>query len=274
MSKNVATFDVDMAMKELSKNRAKSFGELSRKKNRDKFSLFLVEGAKSVVDSLPSFELENLIVYKDWISKHPEIKKKYGDKILVANDKSLLHQVSSLSSVPEVIAVFKIPDNELEVENLEPEKFYVMLDGVQDPGNLGTIIRTCDWFGITRIFASQETVDVYNQKVVQSAMGSLSRVKVWYGDLSKVIDANPSIPVYGAMLKGKPINEVIFSSGGFILMGNEGNGVSEVLQRKITVPITIPPANPSSHPDSLNVAIATAIILYKCQVPGAKCQET
>lgn len=264
MSKNVATFDVDMALQELSKNRAKSFAELSRKKNRDKFSLFKVEGEKSVLDSLPAFELESLIVYKDWLSLHPDIEEKYGDKILVAKDKSVMHQVSSLSSVPEVIAIFKIPGDEIKIDNLDPTKFYVMLDGVQDPGNLGTIIRTCDWFGITQIFASKDTVDVYNLKVVQSAMGSLSRVKVWYGDLTEVIESNNSIPVFGTILHGEPINGVNFSSGGFILMGNEGNGVSEALQNKITVPITIPPANPLSHPDSLNVAIATAIVLFKC----------
>ena len=261
MSKNVVIFDADMALKELSKNKAKPFGELAKKKNRDKLSLFTVEGEKCVLDSLHAFDLENLLCTRDWLSSHKEIEMNFGDKILVANDKALMHQVSSLSSVPEVIAVFKIPEHEFDFKELDRKKFYVMLDGVQDPGNLGTIIRTCDWFGIHRIFASKDTVDVYNQKVVQSAMGSLSRVKVWYGDLEKVMDFNKSFPVYGAMLIGEPIYEISFSSGGFLLMGNEGNGVSETLQKRITTPITIPPGNAGCHPDSLNVAIATGIIL-------------
>ena len=135
---------------------------------------------------------------------------------------------------------------------------YLILDGVQDPGNLGTIIRTCHWFGITTIFASLDTVDIYNPKTVQATMGSLGKVRVLYRDLEEIIASNPGVPVYGTLLEGESLYRVHPDRRGFIVMGNEGNGISENIRKLVDNPVTIPPYG-HDHGESLNVAVATAI---------------
>lgn len=260
MSKNVFIFDKIMNFGILSKNKAKEFKCLQTKKGRDKFSLFLVEGKKSVLDFLNSFALEYLICTPDWLEKNSDIKK-LKEKILLDVDKKHISLISSLSTPPEVIAVFKIPGEDICSTHLEENKFYVLLDNIQDPGNLGTIIRTCDWFGIYDIYASKDTVDVFNPKVIQATMGSLSRVKIRYLDLEVLINENKKLAVYGTFMSGIPINDIELKNGGLILLGNEGNGISERLKEYVTIPVTIPPVNLCNHPDSLNVAIANAIFL-------------
>lgn len=259
MSKNVFTFDIDMSYKFLSKTKAKDYKSLSTKKDRDEFGLFLAEGNKCVLDMLPFFMPEALLVTEEWIEHHKEIAETYHDNILVT-DKRGISMVSSLRSIPDVIAVFVKPQYK-DIDNIKEGNLYLLLDEIQDPGNLGTIVRTCDWFGIYDIYASKNTVDVFSPKVVQSTMGSLSRVSVHYTDLESLISRNRNLKVYGSLLNGKSLKT--FNSGchGFLLMGNEGRGISEDLRRFIDIPITIPPVNPEAHPDSLNVAIATAIIL-------------
>ena len=228
------------------------------KKERDALGLFLAEGHKCVVDLLPAFPLENLICTQEWVQKNPELASRYESKILIS-DRRGLEIISSLKSLPDVIAVFKKPS---QLENAEPSSQTVLLlDEIQDPGNLGTIIRSCDWFGVYEIYASGSTADAFSPKVVQATMGSLARVKVNYVDLSKLIDENRDYKVVGTLLDGTPLKKADLSGKTFIIMGNEGRGISEELKRKIDVPVTIPPSNPTSHPDSLNVAIATAIIL-------------
>lgn len=245
---------------QLSKTKAKELKKLASKKMRDTLGLFMVEGEKCVLDSLPAFDLQHLVCLPSWIDSHPQFVHKYKDFILLADSKGI-EALSSLNSLPEVIGIFKKRTLAEETPQLIPDKFYLLLDTIQDPGNLGTIIRTCDWFGIYDIYASKDTADCYSPKVVQSAMGSLSRVKVHYTDLVDLIEKNPDIRVIGTLLRGIPIREVKWPEGGFLIMGNEGKGVSEELRRKIDLAVTIPPANSASHPDSLNVAIATAIIL-------------
>ena len=132
---------------------------------------------------------------------------------------------------------------------------------IQDPGNLGTIMRTAHWFGIDRIYASRDTVDIFNPKTVQSTMGSLGRVEIVYCDLGELMDKNPDMPVYGTLLDGKNIYKATLGEHGFIIMGNEGKGISESLRKRITSPLLIPPYDYSNHSESLNVAIATAVTL-------------
>lgn len=261
-SKNVFTFDIAMAKAILTRAQAKEFKLLLCKKERDKSGLFLAEGEKCVLDSLKGFKLHKLIGSSEWLISHPEIEERYREKILVS-DKRGIEIISSLTSLPEVIAVLEKPQTRDFISGLEITKWYVLLDEIQDPGNLGTIIRTCDWFGVYDIYASKNTADVYSPKVVQATMGSLSRVRVNYVNLDELISDNPDLPVVGAMLEGLSVREMKFGKGGFLLMGNEGRGVSEELRRKITQPITIPPVNEEYHPDSLNVAIATSIILSR-----------
>jgi TrmH family RNA methyltransferase len=166
-----------------------------------------------------------------------------------------LEKMSNLTTPQEVIALVKMP----EVIEVEPQKmagkFTLVLDGIQDPGNLGTIIRTADWFGIANIICSEDTVDAYNPKVVQATMGSLSRINLHYADLLLLL---PEIkqPVFGAMLHGENIYQTNFGKEGLILMGNEGNGIRPEIQALISRQITIPQ---SGKAESLNVAIATAI---------------
>lgn len=259
MSKNVTTFDINMEETILSKAKAKELKGLSLKKERDKKGLFLVEGEKCVKDTLDSFNLDSLICTREWIDNNPDIKKNWG-KYLKLADKRTIEIISSLNSLPDVIAVFKIPDSDNEIPVLDKDKLYVLLDEIQDPGNLGTIIRTCDWFGVYEIYASKNTVDVYSPKVVQASMGSLSRVKVHYLELEKLIIKNRELKLIGTLLEGKPLSTINFSSG-MLLMGNEGRGISKPLKDLVDISLTIPPVNPHNHPDSLNVAITTAIVL-------------
>lgn len=165
-----------------------------------------------------------------------------------------LGKISSLNTPQEVIALVEIPGRgELQLPFLSG--FTLILDGIQDPGNLGTIIRTADWFGISTIICSEDTVDVYNPKVVQASMGSLSRINVWYTDLLLLL---PQIkqPVFGAVLNGENIYQTDFGTAGFILLGNEGNGIRPEIQQLIGRKITIPQ---SGKAESLNVAIAAAV---------------
>lgn len=222
---------------EISKNRINKYAMLRLKKYRDREGLFLVQGRKAVDDTLPYFELEAMI------ENEPDIRK-----------------ITTLENVPDVIAVYRIPQTRRNLE-VESDRFTLVLDGVQDPGNMGTIIRTAHWFGVKRIFCSPDTVDVYNPKVVLSTMGSIAKVDVTYCSLTELFDSNPGLPIYGMLLEGRNIFETDNLRPGFIVMGNEGHGPKESTRSRITEGLTIPAANPGDAPDSLNVAIATAITL-------------
>ena len=260
MSKNGVIFDIVMSYPLLSKTKAKELHSLKSKKERDRLGLFLAEGSKCVIDLLNYFQPEYLIVTQEWELKHKELAEKFKDKIFIG-DKRVFEIISSLNSLPDVIAVFKKREPEKDKIFVKEDSLYLLLDEIQDPGNLGTIIRTCDWFGIYDIFASRNTVDAYSPKVVQATMGSLGRVRVTYLDLKDLITKNRNIQLIGALLKGKPLPEIGKISSGFILMGNEGRGISDDLKLLVDLPLTILPANIANHPDSLNVAVSTAIII-------------
>ena len=260
MSKNVPTFDIAMIYEQLSKTKAKELKGLANKKIRDQKDLFLVEGDKCVKDSVSAFEPVHIIATDAWLKENSDFILPFKEYVLQSDSRGI-EIISSFNSLPQVIAVLKKPEENKKIPVLEKDKLYLLLDDIQDPGNMGTIIRTCDWFGVYDIFASKNTVDIYGPKVVQSAMGSLSRVKVTYLDLAELIQRNPDIRVIGTLLEGKPFNVCGNLNSGMLIMGNEGNGISQKLKGKITLPVTIPPFNNKNHPDSLNVAIATAVIL-------------
>lgn len=248
---------------ELSKAKIELYGSLSTKKMRQRYRLFLAEGEKCALDMIDAFELECLVATDEWQNSNKWINDKFEGKVFTVKGGSM-RKISSLSTSPSVIAVFHLPvvDSLIPSLPLDNGKLYLMLDGIQDPGNLGTIIRTAHWFGIDTIFASHDTVDVFNPKVVQSTMGSLRSVKVIYCDLATIIEVNPEMPVYGMLLDGVNIyTSRISSVKGFIVMGNEGNGISTEIKKFITNPLFIPPCHTDDHPESLNVAIATAITL-------------
>lgn len=229
----------------LSKSQIKWVRSLLQKKHRDAEGVFVAEGQKCVNDLLSAFELV----------------------LLATPDNATpteIEQMSSLRTPQGVIAVFRkpIPDTQYLSSDL-----MLALDGVQDPGNLGTIIRTCDWFGVHDILCSRDTADCYNPKVVQATMGALARVRLHYVDLPEVLTElrQQGIPLYGTLLDGRNIYDTNATPNkytGVIIMGNEGKGISEAVRSLITYPLRIPsypPDAPTS--ESLNVGIATAITL-------------
>ncbi len=244
----------------LSKTKLSVLSALKRKKIRLKEKIFQVEGSKSVLEFIKGDFSLNLIVATDkWWTENKISVCIPEENCLFATDDQL-KKLSSLSTPPQVIAYFDLPDNPI-IPSPNPDNLYLLLDGIQDPGNLGTIIRTADWFGVNTIYASHDTVDIFNPKTIMSTMGSLNRVKVFYTNLYNLIENNPQIPVFGTLLDGKNIYTQSLNPKGFVIMGNEGNGISDILRPLISTPLHIPPRIKTSSPESLNVAIATGIVL-------------
>ena len=229
----------------LSKNQLKLVRSLELKKNRKKEGLFVAEGPKVVGDLLRAGYRARLVFST---TERP-------DAIQITDDE--LRKLSFLQHPQEVLAVFEIPQSQQLTAN--SQKLSIALDGIQDPGNLGTIIRIADWFGITTIYCSEDTADCYNPKVVQATMGSLAHINIVYTDLEALLRQYDG-PIYGTLLDGQNIYQQELSSEGIIVMGNEGNGISPAIRQLVTHKLLIPNYNPSSETaESLNVAIATAI---------------
>ncbi|WP_295650624.1 RNA methyltransferase [uncultured Mucilaginibacter sp.] len=237
----------------LSKSQISLLKSLQQKKNRKTHGLFLVEGIKSVKEFAHSaYHIETIYHTPASASKMLNLSQKINfHETSAAN----LEKFSSLTTPQEVIAIVKIPQWPVLSTKQLTKSFSLVLDGIQDPGNLGTIIRTADWFGIDTIICSEDTVDAYNPKVVQATMGSLSRINVHYADISSLIKTT-KLPVFGALLDGKSIYDTDFGPEGLIVMGNEGNGISPEIEALIQNRVTIPQRGKA---ESLNVAIATAI---------------
>ena len=234
----------------LSKSQIKLIKSLSQKKFRNKHGLFVVEGEKGIREFLnSSFELISLYT--------THVNFDADNSFFTAIDENALKKISFLKTPQKALAVFRIPIN----SNLEIKGLTVVLDGVRDPGNLGTIIRFCDWFGVENLVCSLDTVDCYNPKVIQASMGSLSRVNTSYRNLPDVFSQRPEFPVFGTLLNGKNIYSEKLPQNAFIVMGNEANGISKEIQRLITCKITIPQFGENLQTESLNVATATSIVL-------------
>ena len=232
----------------LSKNHLKLITSLSQKKYRHKYKLFVVEGVKVVQEFLnSSYELEILFSTESSFS--------YLDSFIEVSEQEL-KKISSLKTPNKVIALFKIPVQ----KNTSSSGLIVALDAINDPGNLGTIIRLCDWFGIDQLLCSKETVDCYNTKVVQSSMGSLTRVAISYIDLKEYL-TSVSIPVFIADMDGDNVYEMKPPTSAVLVMGNEANGISNYIKEIVSTKITIPRYGNSQLIESLNVATATAILL-------------
>lgn len=240
---------------ELSKNKLNLFSTLGSAKMRKKHGLFTVEGKKSVYDTIDHYHLEALICERGLVPED------LCDRAAVyETGRAEMCKLSNLVTPATVMAVYRIPADANAHDIRVDHGLYLVLDGVQDPGNLGTIVRTCHWFGISRIFASKDTVDIYNPKCVQATMGSLAKVAVTYCDIEDLLDTNPDLPVYGTLLEGEDIFKTSLGDTGFIVMGNEGNGISTDIRKRINSPLFIPPAGPD-HSESLNVSIAAAITI-------------
>jgi TrmH family RNA methyltransferase len=234
----------------ISKNQLKLITSLSQKKYRQKHHLFIAEGIKVVNELLnSSLEVEILFCADDFKTAISE------DKITRISELEL-KKISSLKSPNKVLGIFKIP----EEKQLENTGLIVALDAINDPGNLGTIIRLCDWFGISQLICSKDTVDCYNQKVVQASMGSLTRISIHYTDLEDYVSTT-NLPTFIADMDGENIYKTILPKEGIIILGNEANGVSKEVKKQIQRTISIPRFGKTQETESLNVATAAAILL-------------
>jgi len=234
----------------LSKNQIKLITSLQQKKYRKQHQLFFAEGIKVIEELLVSkFELQ--AIYTTELLDFDVAT----DKIHTINTNEL-KKISALTTPNTCLAVFKIPIE----KKLEENGLIVALDNVRDPGNLGTIIRLCDWFGITQLICSTETVDIYNPKVIQATMGSIGRVAVFYQDLAAFLKKT-QLPVFGTFMEGENVYQKSLPQNGILVMGNEANGISESVSKSITQKLSIPRFGKLQQTESLNVATATAILL-------------
>lgn len=237
----------------LSKARIKLIQSLAHKKQRSELKLFVVEGKKQVTELCTSnLKIQFIVATPNWADAHSAIIKNNTELIIVSADE--LKKASLLQAPQEALAVVEMPDD--ATFTLTPDKLTIALDGIQDPGNLGTIIRIADWYGIPKIVCSEDCVDVYNPKTIQATMGSFIRVEVSYCSLPSLL-SSAKVPVYGAFMEGQSIHEASLQKNGVLVIGNEGKGISELVSKNITHPITIPKFGGA---ESLNAGIATAII--------------
>lgn len=239
----------------LTKAIIKYIKSLKDKKSRDEYGTFVAEGNKMVSDLLGTIKCQYLICTKEILST---LEIKDVETILEVKDNEI-EKVSFVKNPQQTIAVFYKP-KEYIINNID-NKLSIMLDEIQDPGNLGTIIRLADWYGIENIICSKNTADVYNPKTVQATMGALARVKVHYTDLEDFLTQNKNTPIYGTFLNGENMYQKELSQNGIIVMGNEGNGISKEIERHVNQRLFIPSYPPNTETsESLNVAIATAIV--------------
>lgn len=238
----------------LSKNTVKFIKSLHQKKYRSESERFFVEGKKSVLEVLNSdFLVDLLLVTDSFQQEYSGILQTFqGELILVTQNQ--LEQVGQFQSNDSALAVVRMKKN--TAFDHEKQDLILALDDVRDPGNLGTIIRVADWYGIKKLVFSPQTAEFYNPKVIQATMGSFSRVQFFYEDLANVFD-QWKVPVYGAFLDGENIHQMKQPAPGVLLMGNEAKGISLELEKKVTQKVTIPGFGQA---ESLNVAIATAIL--------------
>ena len=234
----------------LTKNQIKYITQLKQKKFRDLNKVFVAEGFKVINELLNStLQLEHIYATKQL---NFDVSKEFVTEITEVD----LKKISSLTTPNDCLAVFKMKEDRLP----QPNRLKIALDNVRDPGNLGTIIRLCDWFGIADLICSNETVDVYNTKVVQATMGSLTRVNIFYSDLTDYLKDTDE-PIFGTFMDGTNIYKTDLPTSGIIVMGNEANGISAEIEALVTAKIAIPRFGDIQQTESLNVATATAIIL-------------
>jgi len=236
----------------LSKAQIKLIKSLQLRKYRREAGLFIAEGKKVVGELIhSSIKVEHVYASEKYDGDIPHIQIGSRD----------LNMVSSLTNSQGIIAICRIPNSSDAKPDLTKE-LVLALDDIRDPGNMGTIIRIADWFGIGHIYCSDESVDAYNSKVIQATMGSIARVAVHYVNLSQMLESSKKdhIPVYGALLSGKDVYSEKLTPNGILVIGNEANGISPEIEKFITTPVSIPSYAKGRGAESLNAAIATAIL--------------
>ena len=237
----------------LSKSQISFIKSLHQKKYRKENGLFLVEGIKSIREFISSdYQIDTIYYNKEQYQYLPKLPANIN---LFEVNNAELSKISTLQTPQGFLALVKIPETKNIAKKDLKNKFTLVLDGVQDPGNMGTIIRTADWFGFENIICSIDTVEAYNPKTVQATMGSLARIKIFYEDLPAFL-TQVDIPVFGALLDGNSIYETKWREEGLIVLGNEGKGITAEVIKKINHPVTIPRIGAA---ESLNVAVSAAI---------------
>lgn len=232
------------------KNQIKRITSLHQKKYRMQEGLFIAEGVKVITELVAAgLNVEGIFVTES-------LSFKVNPKLIFEVSEADLKKMSALNTANNCLAVFKIP----EQEKVNLEGLVLALDDVRDPGNLGTIIRLCDWFGIRQLLCSEQCVDLYNPKVVQATMGSIARVNVAYVNLEEMLSST-DLPVFGTFMDGENLYEKKVEQNGIIVMGNEANGISQEIEKCCSDRIAIPRFGETQKTESLNVATATAVIL-------------
>ncbi|HBG56480.1 MULTISPECIES: RNA methyltransferase [unclassified Proteiniphilum] len=240
----------------LSNNKIKYIRSLKEKKLRSEHHTFVAEGTKLVFDLLETCRCQLVAALPETLAAHPDIR---AEEIVVASA-SELKKATLLATAPQIIAIFYQPEQDVEKYQFG-EKLSLVLDGIQDPGNVGTIIRIADWFGIDHVVCSPDTADLFNPKTVQATMGAIARIRVSYTDIGVFLRKYSHLPIYGTFLDGKNIYHEELSDYGLIVMGSEGKGIrkeaAESISRRLFIP-NFPLSRTTS--ESLNVAAATAIV--------------
>lgn len=243
----------------LSKNKQKYVRSLALKKHRDAQGVFIAEGPKVVGDLLPLLPCVLLCATPQYLAAHPAVQAEEVEEV----DERTLAQISQLTTAHEVLAVFRRPQpTTADLVALARTQLCLALDGVQDPGNVGTMVRIADWFGIEHLFCSRDTADVFSPKTVQATMGAIGRVQVHQVDLAEWVKGLPQdVPVYATTLEGRNLYTEALTPTGVVVMGNEGRGISAEVLNQVNRQLFIPnyPAERATS-ESLNVAIATAIV--------------
>ncbi|MFT7072623.1 TrmH family RNA methyltransferase [Patiriisocius sp. Uisw_017] len=232
----------------ISKSQIKLITSLHQKKHRNNSGLFVAEGPKVIAELIS----ENLVLHSLFTTE----KVNSSNENYYSISKEELQKISFLKTANTSLALFKIPESFAKNKN----GITVALDAVRDPGNLGTIIRLCDWFGVSQLVCSEDTVDCYNPKVIQATMGSIARVAIFYTSLNKYLKESSS-PIFAAMMEGDIVYKSKLPNDAILLMGNEANGVSKEVLKLATHAISIPQFGKGNPTESLNVATATAILL-------------
>ncbi|GAB4041590.1 TrmH family RNA methyltransferase [Spirosoma gilvum] len=241
----------------LSKNQLKYIQSLHQKKYRQQHGAFLVEGAKSVQEVLQSnFQTELVVATEAFYKENAHLTDRQRTTVEIASETDLT-RAGTLESNNAALAVVRTKENRPLLA--QPGEIALILDDIRDPGNLGTILRIADWYGVRKILCSETTADVYNPKVISASKGSFTRVNWWYGDVVHVLSQSAgSVSVYGAFLDGTDVHTLPFKNSGYLVMGNESNGIRPDVARYVTQRVTIPRYGEA---ESLNVGIATAVLL-------------
>ncbi len=245
----------------LNKNDIKLIRSLRLKKYRQKYNKFIVEGEKIIIEALKieSTNIDSLYCTNEFYQENRALVNKKLSNVNIITDKEL-KQISNLKTANSALALVKIMGN-TGTDNLKDAELILYLDDIMDPGNMGTIIRSCDWFGVDALVVSPNSVDIFNPKVIQSSMGSIFRLDIFrydFGQLQKLL--NDKVTYYGTKLEGENIQNITYDFPAVIVIGNESHGISAEISSKTGYNITIPNYNKST--ESLNAAIATSIVLY------------